>query len=385
MGVLAPQISGSVLLVSVAIVAVGGARREAEKDVGYGSNTAAMLSVDLGLHGIDEDTGRVIYEELVASARGVADGGFAGLSTWPPVGESEGFIGVRPISPLAPRGTVAARGYFVDSGVMEAVGMKLVSGRFLGRGAGLDSLAVVLDRPTAERYWPGGRAVGQRVEVDRESGGTEVLTVVGIVEAVLTAGRGENRRDHIFMPWGREYSAAVTLHVDGRPGGGALLRRVRDAVSRSQPGLVAVEAATVAEHAGRQLAEAALGAWAMTIVAVLGVIVGVGGAGGLVGLATVRRGREIAVRLALGQSRGGLVVALARPVLAAVVVGAGAGLALAMTWAGAVGAWLEGAPTFSSAATAVSGGIVAVAGLGASLLPALRATKMESVAGLWKV
>src|SRR5262249_12859396 len=84
-----------------------------------------------------------------------------------------------------PADVPAAQNRWVTPGYFRTMGIPLIR----GRGFGLDDDArgrpvAIVDRTLAERYWPGGDAVGARLSVDDGGPAPREVTVVGVVGAV---------------------------------------------------------------------------------------------------------------------------------------------------------------------------------------------------------
>ena len=128
-----------------------------------------------------------------------------------------------------------------------------------------------------------------------------------------------------------------------------------------------------AERLGAAVASAA-GALGLALVAV--------GLFGIVAYATARRAREFGVRAALGAQRSTIVRMVICESLDSVMFGLGAGAFIA--WAGArmFSAHLFGVPPGDLLSFAAAAGLVLVVAVGASLVPAFRATRIDPVAAL---
>jgi ABC-type antimicrobial peptide transport system permease subunit len=103
---------------------------------------------------------------------------------------------------------------------------------------------------------------------------------------------------------------------------------------------------------------------------------------GALAFAVSRRTKEIGIRLALGAAPGRLVASIVREGVGVVLAGAAAGVLLAIAASRTVGSLLYGSAASDwmfHAAAAIAVGLV---GLGASLLPARRAARVEPIAAL---
>ena len=91
---------------------------------------------------------------------------------------------------------------------------------------------------------------------------------------------------------------------------------------------------------------------------------------------------EIGLRMALGASRGGIVVLVLREVAGMLVVGSLAGVAVALTLTGLAEKMLFGIKAAQPAVFALPAAVLAVAALAAGWLPARRASRVDPMVAL---
>jgi len=136
------------------------------------------------------------------------------------------------------------------------------------------------------------------------------------------------------------------------------LRRYEDVVAQSQIREVATMR-TLAVFAAIALALAIAGSYAMLMFAV------------------VQRTRELALRQALGATAHDLVLMVGREVGEVLIIGIGAGMAGALLASRVLSRFLFDVSALDPFVAATTLGVVAVAGLGAALLPARRASNVD--------
>ncbi len=136
---------------------------------------------------------------------------------------------------LAPAEVRVSQGYF------EAIGARLVAGRFFNeRDAAKGPRVIMVDDRLARRFWPNQNPLGRRMYRPSDDGDnltavtekTEFLTVVGVVAEMKLRSLtdGDNRVGAYFIPLAQEPQGDLTfvLRVDGDPAAlsGALRREV---------------------------------------------------------------------------------------------------------------------------------------------------------------
>jgi predicted permease len=108
----------------------------------------------------------------------------------------------------------------VTPGLMEAMGMRLVEGRFFTEADQPGRVpAIVVDNMLAARMWPGRSALGQHLGVDPGSTGrpTVNMTVVGVVKHVRLRSLVADLTEQIFFPepcWSASRRAMAASPMD---------------------------------------------------------------------------------------------------------------------------------------------------------------------------
>lgn len=259
---------------------------------------------------------------------------------------------------------------------IRAMGIPLVEGRPLSADDDETRPTVALiSRSLANKYWPEGGALGRRFR--RASPGQPPLeiTVVGVVGTVRDAGNAEAARtgESIYIPYAQNPLRKFSVVVKGRAGIEAAIAAGVHALHATSPGLAAYSLTTTERLAYEANAVARLQMALLSAFALVAVGVALLGSYGVMSQLVANRGRELAVRLAVGENPGGVL----RRVLAQNARLAGAG-----SLAGGVIAWQGGrflqallggadasAPWTYLAVAAMTVGLTLLAGL----VPARRA------------
>jgi putative ABC transport system permease protein len=265
------------------------------------------------------------------------------------------------------------------------LGIRLLEGRTFTLDELRRGTAVIVNRAAAQRFWPDGGALG--AELKR---GQEWATVAGIVENVVTGGLMQDRAaPHFYWPFQAERAPTtigatptVLLIVRAATDPADAIATVR-AVARevdpeiAVPNLLLTDTALANTIAGPRFNMALLTAFALIALALAAV-----GLAAVIGYEITERTHELGIRMALGARaenvrrlamRHGLAPALAGVVCG--VVGALAATSFAQSMLYGV------APRDPLTFGGVVGLLVLVA-IGASWIPARRATRVDPIAAL---
>jgi ABC-type antimicrobial peptide transport system permease subunit len=180
----------------------------------------------------------------------------------------------------------------------------------------------------------------------------------------------------------QSWNAGMNVVVRGGGEPAVLLAAIRREVAALDPQMPIVNLQTLTDHLGTTLMPARIAGGALGLFGVIGLLLAGIGMYGVMSHSVGQRAREIGIRMALGATSGGVIALVMRQGLGQVLLGCGLGIA------GAAGAFvlirgvLYGTSSLT-AATFVGAPIVllAVAAL-ALLIPARRASRLDSVVAL---
>ncbi len=266
---------------------------------------------------------------------------------------------------------------FVSPGYFRTLGIPLLAGRdFTDRDDAEAPFVVILSREAAERYWPGESAVGARIAAGDTEG--EVIGVVDDVAqedlaeepepAFYVAHRQISRRGMTFVVRAQEPAALV----------GPIQRTIRQVASEQPIDELASMASIVASSTARPRFSSAL----MGAFAALALVLAAVGIYGTLSYAVSRREREIGVRMALGARPTDVLGLVARRGLGLAAAGVGLGLAVAALATRLLRDLLFGVAPLDPWSFAGAGVLLLAVAAAASLLPALRAGRLDPLTAL---
>jgi len=272
----------------------------------------------------------------------------------------------------------------VTPGIFSLLRIPVIAGRAFDErdGSRADGPRVVMvDRSLAERHWPGGGAVGERLVM-----GGETYTVVGVFEDILHRGLAqgfeETPQDLMVQPWRQRPTAsfAALLSTSGSPED--LADEIRSVVHGIDPELPLGPAVALDQVVDTALAGPRSRALVVGLPTLVVLLLALVGTYGVTAYEVGCRRREIGIRMALGADAGRVRRLVLRRLLvlaaSGLVAGSVGGLAVAHL-SRALLYGVEPADPIALAALALSALLLGGICLGAGYLPARRATLTDPV------
>ncbi len=269
----------------------------------------------------------------------------------------------------------------VGPAYFEVMGTRILGGRGIGEADGSDSAPVaVISESMARRFWPDESPLGRRVRMGGEK--PVEREIVGIAEDIRIGGLYEPPESYVYVPYAQNVQGFGLLLVETHDAPASVVSAVRRRLAEIDPALPVLSVSSIAEHMNRLLYEDRRNAWVALAIAILALTLGAVGVHGVVSLITVRRTREIGIRLILGARRGQLLGLLLgkglRLALAGVVLGIAGGIAAGRLLASQLHG-LDPVDPWSIVLGAVACAAVAVS---ASFLPVWRAVHLDPATAL---
>lgn len=268
------------------------------------------------------------------------------------------------------------------SGYFRTFGLPILRGRGFTEGDRQDAARVaVVGEATAQVLWPDQNPLGKRVRLMVDSGPGAWWTVVGVAADARYRALRETTPS-IYLPF-RQYEATpIVLGVRSDAGVVPSPPALRSVIEGADP-LVRVWRATAMEDLmAEPLARPRLSAFLLATFAATALVLAALGVYGVLAYAVSRRGRELGIRLAVGADPRALRLLVLRRGMAVATAGAAAGLAVVLAGGRILRSLLfDVRPTDPLTLAAVSVLLLAVA-LGASYLPARKATGVDPVRAL---
>jgi putative ABC transport system permease protein len=265
----------------------------------------------------------------------------------------------------------------------ETFGVGVHEGRSFTSGDGPQASKVaIVNRAFVRRFFPDGRALGRRVRQVSPGIAPEWLEVVGTVPDLDITTPQRPRGEAVYVPLAQSPPHSVFVALATAVPTEAMAGSLRDTVARLDPDLpargVKPFAALIHEFTwgmsviGRLFT--AFGAAALFLAAV--------GVYGVMAFAVSRRTREIGIRMALGATRGRVLLMVLGQGARQLALGALIGMVLAFALGRLMIVVLVGVSPSDPVTFGAVLGALTLAGLLACLWPARRAAAMDPVGAL---
>jgi predicted permease len=329
------------------------------------------------------------YRDLLTRVRALPGVEAAGVVRVLPLATTIGDYGLD-VEGYEERPGAGAKGdwQIVSDGAFEAMGTRLVRGRWFTAGDTSDTqLVAVVNETLARQYFRDGNAVGGRIRVGNMKNPWAV--VVGIVADERHNGVTGLVKEKFYIPHSQWHlvtggnlvrNAFVVVRTGGNPM--ALAGPIRSQVRALDATLPIANVRAMTDVVSASLATPRLTGFLLGAFAVIALLLAAVGIYGVLAYLVSRRTHEIGIRLAIGADRAQVI---------RMILGQGVGLTAVGLVVGVVGAvaltrlmtsvLYEVTPGDLWTYTAVITGLLGVAGL-ASALPALRASRVDPVVAL---
>src|SRR5215831_8611722 len=336
--------------------------------------------------------------ELIRRVQQLPGVKFAGLTSFLPASggnSNSSFIAEGFVAPKG-AGMNLATMVTVEGDYMQAIGVPLLSGRFFTPADTADTqLVAVVNHKLAEHCWPGSDPVGRRLRLGFPDARIPWLTVVGEVADVKEGSPDEPGKQQYYTPV-EQYEKSIgpfgsPTDVNGT-GGSVVVRTAMEpehmanvlrATVRSiehQLHLAQVqsmERAVSDSEAPRRFNTVLISAFALgaTLLAALGIY-------SVIDFSAALRTQEMAIRMALGSQRAGILRLVFASASRVAVLGCAVGLLGVAAASRLLGSFLFGVSPFDPLVLSLAAVFVLLLACLASLLPARRAGSTDLVSVL---
>ena len=269
-------------------------------------------------------------------------------------------------------------------GFAEALRIPLRKGRFFTDQDRQGSPpVVVVDEEMVRRYWPDTDPIGKRIYFDPPTGQpTEYITVVGVVGHAKQESLDAEDRVQMYFPHRQNTPGfmSVVIRTDVPPE--TIIPAVRQAVQavdKDQPlSQVKTMEELLAQSVGqRRLSMLLIGVFAAVALALASI-----GIYGVMSYSVAQRAHELGIRMALGAARGNVLQLVVRQGMTLVLIGLAIGIAGAFALTRFLESQLFNVDPTDPATFTIVAILLATVAFVATMVPAMRATRVDPLVAL---
>ena len=381
-------------LAVVLLVSAGLALRSlwALRQVPLGFDPENVLTLRIGLpsssYGETPQVER-FFEQLVARVRPLPGVSAAGAIRSLPLAATIGDWGLDVDGYVETPGNNAKGDWQVATdGASEALGERLVAGRFFTAADRADAMPVALVNETmAKKYWRDGNPIGRRIRMGGDAN-RPWITVVGIVGDQQHNGLGTSVKEKFYRPHAQFSQSAgfvprnMTLVVKTAGDPLQALPAIRHEIAQLDPALPIAAVRPMTEVVSGSITTPRFTGWLLGLFAVSALTLAAVGIYGVLSYLVSLRTREIGIRMAIGAGpREVLTLVLGRG-LGLALAGVAIGLALAVATSRLMSSLLFEIQPRDPATFVGVPVVLTVVAIAASLLPAVRAMRVDPIDAL---
>ena len=237
----------------------------------------------------------------------------------------------------------------------------------------------IVSASAAERFWPGRDALGEHFQIDVPG---PDYTIVGIVGDVRSAAMDAAPPTTIYVPYRQDAFPFMTFVLRSNTPPAALTPAVRAAVWAVDKELPVGALLTMDEQLSRSLTRRRFAVTLLVAFGATAVVLAAVGLYGVLAFIVSQRRREIGLRIALGATARNVITVVLGQGLRLAAAGILLGVALAASVSRVLSSLLFGTSPTEVTTYAAAAALLAVITVAASLVPALRASRVDPLDAL---
>lgn len=323
------------------------------------------------------------YERVIARIAALPEVAGVGLVSSLPLTDGDTSNPIFPVGPsVLPAGeSIQASWRLVGGDYFGAMQIPLVRGRtFAGLSPDEARPSVVLSASFARMLFSDTDPIGRQIDSLRVGG--DRLTVIGVVGDVRSARLGTAPAPTFYWSMYRFLYGPMRLAVRTTGDTEPLAAAIRRIVKEIDPGVPVFRIRTMDEFRADSLNRERLIVALLGGFAVMALVLAALGTYGVVAFTVQQRTQEIGIRIAVGAQAGDILRLVLGQGLRLIALGTVFGLAGALAAARILSTMLYETGTADPWSYLFATAVLALAALGASLLPAYRATKVDPIIAL---
>jgi predicted permease len=338
-------------------------------------------------------------KELLLRLRQAPGAQAVGLTSFLPASGNNNNQAFVPEGYVPPKGEnmSLATNAIVAGDYFSAMKIPLLRGRYLTEADTADAqLVLVVNRKLAQHYWPHQDPIGKRLRVGTPEMQTPWLTIVGEIADVKLSSPDEPTKEQYYLTIDqieKAFGSLANPATDLNGNGGYIVLRsalppeqmenvLRATVRSLDPQMALTQVQTMVQNVSDTEAPRRFNTAVISAFAAAAVLLAVLGIYSVIAFSVASRVQEMAIRMALGSQRAGIIrlVLISGAKLAA--IGCGIGLLGAAGASSLLRSFLFGVSPFDPIVLTMAAVAVLLLALAASALPATRAASIDPMQSL---
>ena len=360
-------------------------------DRGFDSENMVLMSMDLTIRGYSESQGQSFYEELIRRVDAVPGVISSSLAKTVPPNDWSDRLSVFLPGDEPPPEVLRARddlGLRVDAnriapGYFRTLGIQMLAGReFTNRDRAGATMVAIINEKLANQLWPGDNAVGKLLSVPFWQEPRSPVQIVGVSRNTKFRSLLTDMPMVIYLPELQAYDGRATLvaRTSGDPR--QFIPAIRGEVAALDKDLTLQAVKTMTDQIESVLWQQRLAAGLIGVFGLLALALAAIGIYGVIAHSVAQRTREIGIRMALGADARDIRRMIVRRGLALALTGVVVGLAAAFALTRLMSSLLYGVSATDPLTFAIASVVLVGVALGACLVPARRATRVDPMIAL---
>jgi putative ABC transport system permease protein len=354
---------------------------------GFEPKNVLTMGISLPAARYPNDTARIAFWDQVlprlAAIPGVRS---AGATTVMPFsgGWSTGSFSVEGYTPKegenSPWGDIRT----ATPGFAEALQIPVKRGRFISdQDLPGSQEVVVVDEEMVRRYWPNTDPIGKRIFFDGAPGQPiEYITVVGVVGHAKQEALDAEDRVQLYFPYRQNPQGFLSVVLRTNVPPETLIPAARQAVQSVDKDQPLSQVRTMEELLAQSVGQRRLSMLLIGVFAGVALLLASIGIYGVMSYSVAQRAHELGIRMALGAARANVLRLVMRQGMTLVIIGLALGIGGALAVTRFLESQLFGVAATDPATFTIVALILASVALVATLVPAMRATRVDPLVAL---
>ena len=379
------QVALSLALVAAAGLLLGSFRTLATLNPGFRRHGVLLANTSFKNEKLAPAAQRVVQDAILDELRLVPGVEAAGAAVLTPVGNTmwNQFVEVPGYTPEKQDDALVWMNQ-VSDGYLSALGTPLLTGRDItpGEGPGTPQVAVI-NQAMAHRFFGAANPVGRTFRLIDGRKTSTPFEVIGVAADAKYQRLTDDAPPTAYFPFGQgdELWSQITFVVRGNGDPTALEAAVTSIVG-AHGASISLRFTTIDEQLAASLTRPRLLASLSAFFGGLALLLAMIGLYGTMSYTVTRRRNEIGIRVALGAVRARVVSMVIGEALVLIVIGIALGLVLALATTRLVQAFLFGLTPTDPVTLAGAALLLTVVAVAASVIPALRAARLDPMDAL---